>query len=73
MVTLVLQPWDLTTTPVRVGALLKALNRTQAQLGDVLGLTPVSINRWCNGRSVPDKRSRIMLEKLEATYVKDGT
>lgn len=67
---LVLKPWDTATSPPRVKAILAALNRTQAQLADVLGVSFVTVNRWCNGKTIPDRRSRTLLEKLEATYVK---
>jgi transcriptional regulator with XRE-family HTH domain len=64
-----MKTWDTETTPPRVKAVLTALNRTQAQLADVLGVSLVTVNRWANGRTVPDRRSRTMLEKLERVYV----
>jgi len=67
---LVLTPWTTDNAPARVKAILAALHRTQAQLADVLGVSFATVNRWCNGKTVPDSRSRVMLEKLEATYVK---
>lgn len=66
---LVIDVWDKTTTPTRVATILNALNRTQAQLADVLGVTFVTVNRWVNGHSVPDARSRKMLERLEDVYI----
>jgi transcriptional regulator with XRE-family HTH domain len=64
------EPWDTTSTPPRVKAILEALKRTQAQLADVLGVSFVTVNRWCNAKTVPDRRSQLMLEKLEEAYVR---
>jgi DNA-binding transcriptional regulator YiaG len=70
---IVTEAWTKDTTPSRVAALLTALNRTQQQLANVLGVSFVTVNRWVNRRTLPDKRSRAMLEKLERTYIKtDG-
>ena len=66
---LVLTPWTVPTTAERVRAVLKALGRTQAQLANVLGVSIVTVNRWCCGRSIPDRRSQVALEKLEDAYV----
>lgn len=64
--------WTHTTTPMRVKAVLSALKRTQAQLANVLGITTVTVNRWCNGKTIPDRRSQVMLEKLERAYVESA-
>ncbi len=69
MKSLVLAPWDLDNSRTRVRGLLDTLHRTQEQLASVLNVSPVTVNRWANGRTVPDRRSRAMLEKLEKTYV----
>lgn len=70
MTNLVLEPWNTTTTPPRVKAVLTALGRTQVQLADVLGVSFVTVSRWCSAKTVPDKRNQVMLEKLENAYVK---
>jgi DNA-binding transcriptional regulator YiaG len=66
---IVTKAWDRETTPPRVKALLTTLNRTQQQLANVLGVSFVTVNRWMNKATIPDKRSRAMLEKLERTYL----
>jgi transcriptional regulator with XRE-family HTH domain len=71
MTDLRLRPWDRETAPPRVKAVLKALNRTQQQLADVMGVSFVTVNRWCNGKTLPDRRSQVMLEKLERAYPAD--
>ena len=48
------------------------MKRTQAQLANVLGITTVTVNRWCNGKTIPDRRSQVMLEKLERAYVESA-
>ena len=68
-----LETWDRASSPPRVKAVLIALNRTQAQLSDVLGVSFVTVNRWVNGKSMPDSRSRKMLEKLEDAYVQEDS
>lgn len=62
-------PWGKEEVPDRVKAVMSALKRTQAQLAKVLGVSPITVNRWVNGHTVPDPRSQRMLSKLEETYV----
>jgi DNA-binding transcriptional regulator YiaG len=69
LMTVITQSWTIDTTPVRVNVILRTLNRTQVQLSNLLGITPATVNRWMNSRTIPDKRSRAMLEKLERTYI----
>jgi transcriptional regulator with XRE-family HTH domain len=37
---------------------------TQQQLADILGVTYVSVNRWLNGHSQPNKIQTYHIEKL---------
>lgn len=61
--------WNRETTPDRIKTILAAIDRRQVELAHILNVSPVTVNRWVNGRSSPDNQCREKLELLEHRFV----
>ena len=66
-----MQDWRIETSGRRVRTILEILDRTQVEMARIIGVSPVTINRWVKGRSVPDPRCREKLEMIEDRYVRN--
>jgi len=64
--------WTKESTPGRIRAILRAIDRKQVELAIIMSVSPVTVTRWVKGRSVPDPRSREKLEAIEFKYVNQG-
>ena len=53
---------------ILIPELRSAMNITQEDLSKLLGVTPVTVSRWENGRTVPTKILKIKLRKLFERY-----
>lgn len=64
------EAWTPENTPARIHAILHAIKRSQAQLAKIIGVHPVTLNRWVKSRSLPDARAQVALAQLERRFVK---
>jgi len=62
--------WTRDNTAQRVVHILKIAGYTQQELAGILDVAFVTVNRWVNGHTIPDRRSQKTLDHIELTYTK---
>lgn len=55
-------------TPERIKTLRRAMELTQEQLANLLGVTFSTVNRWEAGKTTPHLTTRRLLGNLERKY-----
>lgn len=56
--------WTLENTGPRMQAFCTHMKKTQMEMAIFLGVSITSISRWCNGRHIPDFRTRRTIQNV---------
>lgn len=64
------EAWTPENCPARIHAILAAINRSQAALAKIIGVHPVTLNRWVKSRALPDARAQVALNQIERRFIK---